>query len=248
MAETSADIVRQHNRTHYIAALFAPDDLRGHVMALYAFDVEIRRIPFLVSEPQIGEIRLQWWLDTIDAIYANSRVDHPVAVELAAAIKQGRLPKEPLLKLVEAHVRDLYADPMPTLNDLEGYLGETQSAVIQMTAQILSGGKAEGLANAAGLAGVAQGIADLGVQLPKLPHNGVQLMPVGYDFDALLAHAEKRWVEAAPFLKTIPQALRAAFLPTSTTAARLRKLKTKGPGHDISPLRSQWLMWRNSRV
>jgi 15-cis-phytoene synthase len=242
MAETCADIVRQQNRPRYIATLFAPDHLREHLFALYAFDAEIRRIPFLVSEPQIGEIRLQWWLDTIDAIYAGSTLDHPIAIALSAAIKQGHLPKQPLCNLIEAHTRDLYADPMPSLNDLEGYLGETNSAVIQMAAQILLAGKGQGLENAAGLLGVAQGIADLLVQQPHSPHGGTHLLPQDVD---LIAHAGKRLGEAEQHR---PVQGHVAFLPAAPTAARLRKLTSKGPGHDISPLRSQWIIWRKSRA
>jgi 15-cis-phytoene synthase len=245
MAESCASIVRQQNRSRYIATLFAPDEMREHLFALYAFDAEIRRIPFLVSEPQIGEIRLQWWMDTIEAIYTEAAVDHPIAVALASAVKQGRLPKHPLRNLIEAHTRDLYADPMPSLNDLEGYLGETQSAVTQMAAQILLAGKGQGLSDAAGLLGVAEGIAELLVQQPRLSHGGNHLLPL--ESDVLIAHAQKRLAAAQPLLKAIPIEARAAFLPAATTAARLNKLKSKGPGHDISPLRSQWLIWRNSR-
>ena len=35
---------------------------------------------------------------------------------------------------------DLYDDPMPSLNDLEGYAGETSSALIQLAAIVLAGG------------------------------------------------------------------------------------------------------------
>jgi 15-cis-phytoene synthase len=243
MAETLAEIVRQHSRARYLATLFAPDEMREHLLALYAFDAEIRRIPSIVSEPQIGEIRLQWWLDTLDTIYADATVDHPIALALSAAIKKGKLPKQPLSNLIEAHTRDLYADPMPSLNELEGYLGETQSAVIQMAAQILLGGKGQGLTEAAGLIGVAHGIADLLVQQPSLPHSGKHLLPDGVD---LIAHAERRLREAESHLSKIPREARSAFLAVVPTAARLQKLKTKGPGNDISPLRSQWIIWRKS--
>ncbi len=243
MAETLADVVRHQNRARYIATLFAPDDMREHLFALYAFDAEIRRIPFLVSDPQIGEIRLQWWLDTIDSLYAGNHIDHPIATALSAAIKQGHLPKQPLSNLIEAHTRDLYADSMPSLNDLEGYLGETQSAVIQMAAQILLNGKAQGISEAAGLLGVAHGIADLMVLKPQLPHGGVHLLP---DVSDLLAHAQKRLREAEPHLAKVPKQVRAAFLPAAPTAARLHKLHNKGPGNDISPLRSQWIIWWKS--
>jgi len=53
---------------------------------------------------------------------------------LSAAIEKGALPKHALHNLIAAREFDLYDDPMPTLSDLEGYLGETSSSLIQMAA------------------------------------------------------------------------------------------------------------------
>ena len=41
-------------------------------------------------------------------------------------------------RLLDARVFDLYDDPMPSLNDLEGYAGDTESALIQLGAIILA--------------------------------------------------------------------------------------------------------------
>jgi 15-cis-phytoene synthase len=244
MAEGLAEQVRQWDRDRYLATLFARDDQRSDLFALYAFDAEIARIPSLVSEPQVGEIRLQWWLDTIDAIFAEQAVDHPIAQALGAAIRKGRLPKEPLRNLVLARTNELYADPMPSLNDLEGYLGETKSAVIQMAAQILLEGKGQGLGTAAGLGGVAQGIAELLTRLPRLPHEGKHLLPSSQDTPALVAHARARLSEARQHFASVPSEAWPAFLPLATTSARLNKLEANGAGHSISALKSQWLIWR----
>lgn len=238
--------VRDHNRDRYLAALFAPDDKRDSLLALYAFDVEIARIPSLVSEPQLGEIRLQWWRDTVAALYAQGQVDHPLAQQLGTAIRQGALPEHSLQAVIDARSRELYADPMPSLNDLEGYLGETRSAVLQMAAQILSDGKGQGLADAAGFGGVALGITELLEVLPRLPHGGKHLLP-DMETAALLDHVEKRLRDYANASQSLDAKVRPAFLPLATLAARLRKLRRKGVGHSISPLRAQWLIWQASR-
>ena len=62
---------------------------------------------------------------------------HPVAEALAGAIAAGGLPKQALLDLVTAHEFDLFQDRMPGLTELEAYLGETYSRLIQMAAMIL---------------------------------------------------------------------------------------------------------------
>jgi 15-cis-phytoene synthase len=243
---TCMELVRTQHRDRYLATLFAPDLLQPHLFALYGFDAEISRVPTLVSEPQIGEIRLQWWRDTIAAIYQGEAVDHPVAQAMVGAIRQGHLPQQPLQNLIDAHARELYADPMPSLNDLEGYLGETRSAVLQMAAQVLSDGKATAIADAAGFAGVAQGIAELFETLPGLPHAGQHLLPDAAPA-SLLLHAQARLRQFQSAAPGLPAQLRPAFLPLATVAARLEKLSRSGPGATLSPLRSQWLIWRASR-
>ena len=155
MSDHCQDLVAKADKDRFLSCLFAPQDARPHLFALYAFNVEIARIREAVSEPQVGLVRQQWWLDTIDGIYAGRTPDHPVAQALVAAIAKGDLPKHALQNLVIAREFDLFDDPMPSLADLEGYLGETSSSLIQMAALILGKGAAE----AAGLAGVAFGLA-----------------------------------------------------------------------------------------
>ena len=173
MSDHCQELVRQRpTRTAISVVCLHPDAARPHLFALYAFNVEISRIRETVSEPQIGLVRQQWWLDSIDGIYAGRTPDHPVAQALAQAIAKGDLPKHALRNLIIAREFDLYDDPMPTLADLEGYLGETSSSLIQMAALILG----EGAAEAAGLAGVAFGLAGV-LRLQKsryLPRDMVQ--------------------------------------------------------------------------
>ena len=172
MSDHCQDLVAKADKDRFLACLFAPAEARPHLFALYAFNVEIARIRETVSEPQIGLVRQQWWLDTLDGIYAGRTPDHPVAQALVSAVAKGDLPKHALQNLVIAREFDLYDDPMPSLADLEGYLGETSSSLIQMAALILGKGAPE----AAGLAGVAFGLAGV-LRLKKsryLPRDMVQ--------------------------------------------------------------------------
>ena len=58
-------VVRAHDKDRFLAALFAPADLRRHLHALYAFDGEIARVREAAREVLPGEIRLQWWRDAL---------------------------------------------------------------------------------------------------------------------------------------------------------------------------------------
>jgi len=63
------DVVARFDHDRHLITLYAPQDKRGALCALYAFNYEISRIRESVSEPMLGEIRLQWWHEAIDDIY-----------------------------------------------------------------------------------------------------------------------------------------------------------------------------------
>ena len=64
-----AQEVRRHDWDRYLFTLFAPADVREDLFTILAFNTEIARIPDMVSEPLLGQIRLQWWQDSINKIY-----------------------------------------------------------------------------------------------------------------------------------------------------------------------------------
>ena len=233
-ADHCQDLVRQGAKDRYLASLFAPDAKRSSLFALYAFDVEIARICHVVSEPQIGLIRQQWWLDTLDSIYAGAAPAHPVAEELARAIELASLPKHALRNLVLAREFDLYSDAMLDLQALETYLGETSSAVIQMAALILAGPEAQSSAEAAGLAGVAFGRALLLSEQPQ------RHLPPGMEREAAIAHVRKRVAEARELRHTVAAAALPAFLPVSLTESYLSKARP-------SQFRRQLTLWLAAR-
>lgn len=249
MNEHCQELVSRGDKDRYLSCLFAPQSVRPHLLALYAFNIEIARIRETVSEPHLGLVRHQWWLDTIDAIYAGNVPSHPVALGLASAIEQGHLPKHSLVNLITAREFDLYDDAMPSLTDLEGYLGETSSALIQLAALILG----ESAADAAGLAGVAFGLAGVLRNRKKtyLPIDMVQKWGETETVKQLCAHARKRLAEARALLPTIPPKALPAFLPASLTGLYLARIERFPNGSvDVTQLRRQAVMWwaaRNNR-
>ena len=176
-ARYCSETVRTADKDRYLASLFAPDDKRDHLMALYAFSTEVARIREVTSEPAMGEFRLQWWRDTIEHIYRSNTPEHPIAVQLAKAIEAGDLQSQGFYSLIDARAFDLYDDPMPSLAALEGYLGETSSALIQMASLILAGPQARQAAESAGHAGVAFGITGLMRALPIHRSRGQCFLP-----------------------------------------------------------------------
>jgi phytoene synthase len=163
-----ADEVRAHDRDRFLADLFAPEAKRRYLFALHAFNIEIARVREAVSEPMPGEIRLQWWRDVLAGEARGEVAGHPVAAALIETIGLHDLPRAAFDNLIAAHIFDLYNDPMPSLTDLEGYAGETASALIQLAALVLADGRDPGTADAAGHAGVARALAGL---MRALPHH-----------------------------------------------------------------------------
>lgn len=232
-------LVRAQAHDRFLASLFAPDDKRPALLALYAFDIEISRIAGLVSEPMIGEIRLQWWRDTLESLARREAAAHPVAVELGKAMRDHRLPVEPFLDLVTAHEFDLYDSPMTDVTALEKFLGQTSSAVIQLASLILSGDAARSSAEAAGYAGVALGLASLIGRRAAGDRGAAKYFPAGLDDEAARGLALKRLRQARELAATVAREALPAFLPVALTELNLTGR--------VSPLRRQLRLWWSAR-
>jgi phytoene synthase len=227
----SGELVRGRDRDSYLASLFAPDDRRPHLLALHAFAIEMATIPGLVSEATIGLVRFQWWHDTLEAIARGEGQGHPVATELAAAIAAHHLPLAALHDMIDAREADLHMAPLADLEALEAYLGRTEGARIQLASLILAGEAAMASARAAGLAGVAWGLARL-VDEPARH----QLLPSGFTIDDAMALGRQRLAEARALGHTLAPGALPAFLP-----AGLAGLSR------TSPLRRQVVLWWRAR-
>lgn len=270
-----AGLVRAGDRDRYVAALLASEPAQTHLLALQAFDLELRQIGDRVNEPLVGEIRLQWWRDQLAAMIHGAPGDHPILEALQPAIAFGRLPMSALNATIDARAFDIYPELPPDLNVLDGYLGETFGAIIQLSCLLLGEGRDEGSGAAAGHAGVAIGLAWV---LRNLPHHAARgrlylpealLMQHGADPDALLrgeggreldaalaqlrALARHHLAEARAAVARLPVYLRPAFAPLALVAPALRCMERPGfdPLHDtvrLSPLARQWRIWRAVRA
>ena len=67
--DACAELVRRGDPDRFLSAMTAPPELRGRLMILYAFNLEVARAPWVASEPMLAEMRLQWWADAIAEIF-----------------------------------------------------------------------------------------------------------------------------------------------------------------------------------
>ena len=160
------DLVKASDLDRYLSTLLANPDRQRALFAIYALDAELCGIAGQVSEPTLGEIRLQWWRDVIDDIYAGISEHNPVARELLWVVNQCDLPKELFFQLIDARQSDLYQTPMQTLQDLKNYLHNTSAIVTDLAARILIGNDVLEIGANIEKAGFVHG---LGKQLFELP-------------------------------------------------------------------------------
>lgn len=158
--------VRQFDKSRYLSGILANQEHRHQLFSLYAFDIEISFIREKISDAFPGEVRIQWWRDAITGEHEGVVENHPIAGALITTIRNYQLPINPICNLLEARTFDVYNDPMPTLHDLEGYLGETSSVLFQLAAIILTKNLKLNLADACGHAGIAYALTNLLRSIP----------------------------------------------------------------------------------
>lgn len=267
------EMLRAQDRDRFLATVFAPQAERPHLWALYAFSQEIARVREVVREALPGEMRLQWWREVIEGLGRGDVSGHPVALAICATLEAKSLPRGALLNLIDARTFDLYDDPMPTLNDLEGYAGETASILIQLGAQILTGRAQPAVAEAAGHAGVAIAMTGLMRAFPfhaargqcYLPLDMLRAEGIGRDeavggapspgllkVQAQLRDVAGRHVRAAQTsLGDAPAEALPVFLPLALVPKDLRALeRVSDPFKTVAgapPLVRLWTIWRAAR-
>lgn len=270
-----AALVRDLDIDRYYSSLFASVNKRAALLALYAFNAEIVQVRARVSDPLPGEVRLQWWRDVIaagaESGEAHDGTGHPVAAALERTIRRHFLPRTAFEALIDAHVFDLYDDPMPTTADLEGHAGDTSAALIRLASLILADGADAGPADAAGHGGVAHAVVELLRALPRHAARGQVHLPADmmerHDVTREAVIAGRAEAGLKPLLaemrglarhhlrqmqavqSAIPKQIVPAFLPLALCEGYLARMETP----DYDPFRSRierlplarlWVMWR----
>lgn len=271
MKDASAQPVRDAARAHapdrYLAALLAPRAYRDDLVVLAAFLGEIERIPRIVREPVLGEIRLQWWRDWLENLESGAATGNPVADSMAETIARRALPIDPFRNLLEARASDFYADPVPDQKTFTAYLDRTETGLFQLAAAI-AGASTDPVAEAILLSAArAYGTTCCLLRLPLAVARGRWPLP-GEDepidaariADPAIRFAAEQSRRAAidsaraelahlrMQSRDLPRDLLAALLPVALIEPYLRALEREDDWlHtqvEISPLTRVWRLWR----
>ncbi len=262
-------LVRDRDRDRFLTALFAPADRRDDLCALYAFNYELAKTREVVHEPMLGRIRLQWWRESIDAIYDGRPVRHHEVVRpLADAISRRNLSREHLVCLIDAREHDIGDEPPVNLPALEAYAESTSARLVLLALEVL--GVDAGAATAAATdIGIAYALTGLSRAIPFHARAKRHFLPADFIAESglrvyqdlfelksspALAHIVARISEAARIRLAaaatrrgeIPRSALPALLPAVLARADLARLARAG--HDpfdpgLAAL-DPWRSWR----
>lgn len=76
------DLSRKSDYENFLCTLLLPHNIRSAAFAIRAFNVEVSQVEDQVSNNQIGAMRLQFWINTLNSTYNDCPPRSPVAMEL----------------------------------------------------------------------------------------------------------------------------------------------------------------------
>lgn len=245
-----AQTVRRFDHDAYLVCLLAPRAHREALFSLFAFNIEVAKTAEVVSEPMLGQIRLQWWRETIETLAAGGPARHDAIVPLAEPVATGRLTPGLFERMIDAREQDLDPDPPRDLAALSAYAEASAGSLVELMLELL-GAPRDAAARAVGRrVGTARALAGLlravpfharqkRVTLPQdlLEEHGLRrddvlrLRPsdgLNRVVAAVARAAEGQLAEARAGARQVPFRARAALLPAAIARRDLATLDRAG--------------------
>lgn len=187
------ELVRKHDFDHYLCTLLLPRDVQSTVFAIRAFNVETAQIRDLVTEKATGKMRVQFWRDSINAIYKKEPPKHPVALTLATAVGRYKLSKLWFSRLLDAREANLSVNHYSSTKELEDYAENTFSSLLYLTLEAM-GVRSVAADHACSHLGKAEGICTV---LRAAPYHRTQ-RSVFIPMDIVMRHgaSQERFIRA----------------------------------------------------
>lgn len=262
-----ADQVKRYDRDRYTICAGVSPEARRALHALYAFNLEVAKIREVVSEPMLGQIRLQWWREAIDGIYRGTPRAHAVVTALADAVARHNPPRERFERLIDAREFDMEERQPETIKELTDYVDATAGELCCLALHMLQVFDGT-LFEKARLAGAAWALRGLLYAIPFHAAQGRCYLPKaltdahGVSLDRLYAgSADASLCRAVAEIASVAQQCveaaahdwpglalhaRPAFAGLSVVAADLRRLnKVRYDVFSVrptTPFRRRWLL------
>lgn len=122
----------------YLLSLFAPAAARPALWALFSFNHEIAKTRSMVTDTNLGLIRLQWWRDEIAKIcHGGNGGQIPILSTLAPAIHAHTLPQDWFDALIYAREFDLEDVTPETWDGLRNYADFVSTPLSRLALKII---------------------------------------------------------------------------------------------------------------
>ena len=169
-AQFCLEAVKRTDHEHFLTNLLLPPRIKTDSFALRAFSSEVANVRESVSERTLGQVRLQFWRDTIDRLYDDLCPQHPVAIQLYRIIKQKRPSRQLFHNIISSREKFLSDQPFSSLEEVEQYGEEAFSSVYLLLLECLGNSNGH-IKHAATQLGQSEALVTL---LRALPYNAAK--------------------------------------------------------------------------
>ncbi|XP_069777937.1 NADH dehydrogenase (ubiquinone) complex I, assembly factor 6 isoform X2 [Narcine bancroftii] len=130
-------LIRNRDYEGFLSSLLLPTEFRRSVFALRAFNVELAQVQDVVSQKTIGLMRIQFWRQLVDDVYADNPPHQPIAIELWKAVRKHKLTKRWFLRILDEREKNLNEKAYRNIQELEAYGENAQSSLIYLLLEVL---------------------------------------------------------------------------------------------------------------
>ncbi len=234
------DAARRNAPDRYYAALLASSAQRDDLVALAAFTGEIEHVTAAVTEPLMGEIRIQWWRDALK-LPTGERTGSPIADAFIDVVRRRSLARGDIEGYLDAHAAALAAPPENIGEELR-YAEERELGPFRLAAAICDVALDEAAAKALRESARAYGIARYAYAQWGPMSGGGEIAEIA-EFTA----RSNRALAAFRSYKPLSTGFLTAMLPVALVEPYLQALKSVSlaPPRNaaaITPLRRMWCL------
>ena len=118
--------LKKFDTERYIPLEKIGESVLERVAALYIFNLELANIPWKTADKNIAILKLKWWEECVETIELEYRYKaHPFLKVLGELVKERKLEKNNLKKLVNARYTNACNEPFLSVNQQTDYIEET---------------------------------------------------------------------------------------------------------------------------
>jgi 15-cis-phytoene synthase len=129
LTSLSSQVTRKSRSNFFFAFLALPKRRRDALYAVYAFCRTVDDIADLGGDVETQRLGLARWRADIARCYEGGTPEHPIAQQLATAVREFRLPRAALLAIIDGCEMDVAGVTYETAEDLYPYCYRVASAV-----------------------------------------------------------------------------------------------------------------------